>query len=163
MTDWILLFIREVSFTIWLGGLIAIDCIETPSRFRTPELTRAQAVAVGRRVFAAFNRVEIFLGLLVLSSTLPLVLREDAARGAGSFHGRASVICVCLMLLPALAQLLKLRPRLTELSRTLDLAKQDRSGPLFAEMRRLHQAYIASDILKIAAGLVALGFRSLAR
>ena len=161
--DWILPLIREVSFTVWLGGLITIDCIETPARFRTPELTRAQIVAVGRQVFAAFNRAEVILGLLALSSTLLLILREDEARFIGSFRGRAPVVCICLMLILALAQSLKLRPRLAELSRKLDLADQDRSGPRFAEMRRLHRAYIAFDLLKIAAGLVALGFRSLAR
>jgi hypothetical protein len=52
---------------------------------------------------------------------------------------------------------------MTELSQALDLVNLDESDPRHAEMRRLHRAYIALDIVKMATGIVVLGFRSLAR
>jgi uncharacterized membrane protein len=163
MTDWFLLLFRDLCFTIWLGGLIAIDCIEAPARFRTPELTRAQLVAVGRQVFAAFNRAEILLGTFAFVSSLLLILREEDARFICSVCSRAAISCLLVMMLIALAQMLKLRPRLTELSRSLDLMNRDDGDPRFSEMRRLHRGYVALDIVKMAAGIVAVGFWALAR
>jgi hypothetical protein len=69
MTDWLVLLFRDLCFTIWLGGLIAIDCIEAPARFRTPGLTRAQLVAVGGR-----SSPRSFV------SSLLLILREEDAQ-----------------------------------------------------------------------------------
>lgn len=163
MLDWILLFARDLNFTIWLGGLIAIDCIEAPARFRTPELDRNQIVAVGRQVFAAFNRAEILMGVMLMILSLLLLERADGAEFTDLVSGRATIACIGLMALIALVQFLKLRPRMAEISQSLDLVNRDESDPRRAEIRRLHRVYIALDITKIATGLVALGFWSLAR
>jgi uncharacterized membrane protein len=163
MMNWLLLLFRDLSFTIWLGGLIAIDCIEAPARFRTPELTRAQIVAVGRQVFAAFNRAEILLGTFASVSSLLLILREEDDGFILSVCSYAAIACLCVMMLIALAQMFKLRPRLTELSRSLDLLNRGDGDPRFSEMRQLHRGYVALDVVKMAAGIVAVGFWSLAR
>jgi uncharacterized membrane protein len=161
--DWILLFVRDLNFAIWLGGLIAIDCIEAPARFRTPALDRNQIVAVGRQVFAAFNRAEILMGVTLMSVSLLLLLRSDGAKFLDFLSGWLTLACIGLMALIALVQFLKLRPRMTALSEALDLVNRDESDPRYAEMRRLHRVYIALDIMKMATGIVALGFWSLAR
>lgn len=161
--DWILLYVRDLNFAIWLGGLIAIDCIEAPARFRTPMLDRNQIVAVGRQVFAAFNRAEILMGVTLMIVSLLLLSRADGANFLDLLSGWMAIACIGLMALIALIQFLKLRPRMVEISQALDLVNRDESDPRHAKMRRLHRAYIALDIAKMATGMVALGFWSLAR
>jgi hypothetical protein len=143
--------------------LIAIDLIEAPARFRTPELNRNQIVAVGRQVFVAFNRAEILMGVTLMILSLWLLARADGAEFTDLISGRATLACIGVMSLIALAQFLHLRPRMTELSRALDLVHRDDADPRYAEMRRLHRLYVALDVAKMATGLVALGFWSLAR
>jgi hypothetical protein len=126
-------------------------------------LDRNQIVAVGRQVFAAFNRAEILMGATLMLVSLVLLLRADGARFLDLVSGWMSIACLGLMALIALFQFLKLRPRMAEIGRTLDLINRDESDPRHAEIRRLHRAYIALDIAKIATGIVALGFWSLAR
>ena len=53
MIDWVLIFTRDLALAVWLGGLIVIDFVETPARFRVWAINRNQVVAVGRKVFAA--------------------------------------------------------------------------------------------------------------
>jgi uncharacterized membrane protein len=163
MLDWVLLYARELHFTIWLGGLIVIDCIEAPARFRTPELNRNQIVAVGRQVFAAFNRAEIYLGTTLMTLSLLVWWRAEDAAFLAHASGRLSLLCIAVMTLIALVQFVKLRPRMTAISTALDLVERDERDPRYDEMRRLHRAYLALDIVKMAAGLIALGFWSLAR
>jgi uncharacterized membrane protein len=163
MTEWLLILFRDLSFTVWLGGLIAIDCIEAPARFRTPELTRAQIVAVERQVFAAFNRAEILLGIFASVSSLLLILQEEDEGFIRSVCTHTAITCLCLMMLIALVQMFKLRPppdRVEPLARS---GESDGGDNRFAEMRRLHRGYIALDIVKMAAGIVTIGFWSLVR
>ncbi|MDQ3803436.1 MAG: hypothetical protein M3416_06345, partial [Acidobacteriota bacterium] len=69
MIDWVLTFARELALAVWLGGLIVIDFVETPARFRVPGLNRNQVVAVGREVFAAFNRTEVLVGAALVAAS----------------------------------------------------------------------------------------------
>lgn len=52
----------------WVGINLGVGLVATPARFATPGLSRELAIAVGREVFTALNRVELALlvGLLVL-------------------------------------------------------------------------------------------------
>jgi hypothetical protein len=95
--------------------------------------------------------------------SLLMLVRADGAEFLDFVSGRMTIACIGVMTLIALVQFLKLRPRMTEISRVVDLVNRDESDPRYAEMRRLHRAYIALDVAKMAAGLVALGFWSLAR
>src|SRR5262245_26321709 len=154
--DWVLLFVRDLNLAIWLGGLIVIDCIEAPARFRTPGLDRNQIVAVGRQVFAAFNRAEILIGTTLMFVSILLALRADGLEFLELLARRVTIVCVGLMAMIALVQSLKLRPRMTKISQSLDLVNRDDSDPRYAEMSQLHRVYIALDIAKIATGLVVL-------
>ncbi len=58
-----------------------IDFVETPAKFRVAEINRNQAVAVGRKVFAALNRLEIALGALLR------VVNSKILQCAGSVDG----------------------------------------------------------------------------
>jgi len=58
--------VRRLMLGLWVGGLAAIDLVETLVRLRTLELRRKEAVARGRRVFAAVNQLEVYIGLLLL-------------------------------------------------------------------------------------------------
>src|SRR4051812_20828498 len=73
MYEWTLVFARDCALAVWLGGLIVIDFVETPARFRVPAINRNQVVAVGQEVFAAFNRMETVVGALLLALSALLV------------------------------------------------------------------------------------------
>jgi hypothetical protein len=34
MADWLLTFARDLALAVWPGGLIVVDFVETPARFR---------------------------------------------------------------------------------------------------------------------------------
>ena len=54
---------------IWIGFLLAISLLETPVRSRTPDVTLADKLAIGHRVFHTLNRVEwlFLIGLATLA------------------------------------------------------------------------------------------------
>lgn len=150
--DWLLIFARDLALVVWLGGLIVIDFVETPARFRVAEINRNQVVAVGRAVFAAMGRVEVIVGALLLATCLLLSVRpETSPRSA-----RASALTVGVMWLFALIQFFWLRPRLTAVTQGLDLVNRSADEPRFRQLKKMHRAYTALDLLKIALGIVTL-------
>src|SRR5215210_1147548 len=107
--DWLLIFTRDFALALWLGGLIVIDFVEAPAKFRVAEINRNQAVAVGRAVFAALNHVEVIAGAILLATCVLLMLFGKApARFA-----QTVVALVSAMWLVALIQFFWLRPRMT--------------------------------------------------
>ena len=152
MIEWILLFTRDLALVVWLGGLIVIDFVETPAKFRTPEINRNQAVAVGRRVFAAFNRVEVIVGALLVAASLLLARRSSAA----PLGLPSPMVTVGLMWLVSLAQNFWIRPRMSALSSTLDLVNRAAEDVRYGELRRLHLAYVGLDLSKMGLGLITL-------
>jgi uncharacterized membrane protein len=153
MVDWALTFARDLALAVWLGGLIVIDFVETPARFRVAALGRNQVVAVGRAVFAAFNRTEVMAGSLLIATGALLV----AHAGVASYSSVAAVTAVGLMWLVALAQYFWARPRMSAVTTGLDLENRYREDARFYALRRWHKTYVALDFLKVALGLVALG------
>jgi uncharacterized membrane protein len=152
MIEWILEFTRDLAFIVWLGGLIVIDFVETPAKFRTPEINRNQAVAVGRQVFAAFNRVEVIAGALLLATSVLLA----RLTGAAPFGLPSLIVLVGLMWVVALAQNFWIRPRMSALSSALDLVNRATEDTRYGELRGLHVVYVALDLSKIALGLIVL-------
>jgi uncharacterized membrane protein len=153
MIDWVLTFARDLALAVWLGGLIVIDFVETPARFRVPSLNRNQVVAVGRAVFAAFNRMETLVGgaLVVVSALL-------ASRAASvSNKSIVAVTSVSAMWLVALAQYFWARPRMSALTKELDLVNRRLNDARFRALTRWHKTYVALDVVKAALGLAALG------
>jgi hypothetical protein len=58
---------------IWLGMVLAISFLEAPLKFRAPGVTVRLGLGIGRVVFAALNRVELAL-LLVVAGALAALL-----------------------------------------------------------------------------------------
>jgi uncharacterized membrane protein len=156
LTHWVLTFLQALLFVIWLGGVIVIDFVEAPARFRVAEITRTQAVAVGRKVFAALNRVEMFVGTALVAISAWLWFAQRTSRMLDEFCTQLALGAVALMLLIAAAQFFHIRPRLTELSTRLNTAPEH--SALQQETRRVHRLYVALDVIKIALGLMSLGF-----
>lgn len=150
--DWIILFARDLALAVWLGGLIVIDFVETPAKFRVKEINRNQAVAVGREVFAALNRLETILGALLVAASAILVRQASVV----SFNAQAAVGSVGVMWLIALAQYFWARPRITELARNLDLVNRAPGDARYDRLRQWHKTYVTLDVLKMALGLTAL-------
>ncbi|TSE05776.1 hypothetical protein [Aquimarina algiphila] len=48
---------------IWVGFLLAISFMEAPLKFQAPSVTTAIGVDIGKIVFGALNKVEIFFSL----------------------------------------------------------------------------------------------------
>jgi uncharacterized membrane protein len=153
MADWALTFARDLALAVWLGGLIVIDFVETPARFRVSAVTRNQVVAVGRAVFAAFNRTEAVVGALLIVASALLVTRA----GTISHKSVAGVAGVGVMWLTALAQYFWARPRMSAVTQDLDLVERYRDDARFYALRRWHKTYVALDFLKVALGLAAIG------
>lgn len=135
--------LRRLLLALWVGGLAAIDFVETPVRFGTKEVDRNQIVAIGRRVFAAVNRLEVLLGLVLL----PLVARKDA---------RAVRWSVLTMWSAAVTQYALVQPRMQRVASGLDFVERDPLDSRYRQQRQLHRPYVALDALKLAAGVWAI-------
>jgi hypothetical protein len=135
--------LRRLVLSLWVGGLATIDLVETPTRFTVKEVDRNQIIAIGQRVFAATNRMEVGLGMLLL----PL-LRDKDAQAA-----RRKIVPMWII---ALGQLIVLQPKLLHAGEGLDYTDHDRSDPRFAQHRRLHRAYVGLDALKLILGVWAI-------
>lgn len=132
--------LHRLAQSLWTGGIVAIDAVATPARFRTEGLDRNQLGRVGRSVFGAFNTYELGLGAVSL-----LTLRRSG------WWRRAAVTA---MAGAALTQAAVLRPRMRRLGRALDFEAEDREAdPRHAEFRRLHDLYVRLDVVKLGLGL----------
>ena len=153
MIDWALTFARDLALAVWLGGLIVIDFVETPARFRVPAINRNQVVAVGQKVFAALNCTEAIIGAPLITVSALLLSRAETV----SHKSLAAVISVGVMWLVALAQYFWARPRMSAVTKDLDLMNRRGEDVRFHTLRRWHKTYVALDFVKIALGLAALG------
>jgi uncharacterized membrane protein len=154
MIDWSLIFMRDLALAVWLGGLIVIDFVEAPAKFKVPDINRNQAVAVGRAVFAALLRLEVALGLLLV--IIHLLARSRAATDALALRWQTSLLVFALMLAIVLLQKGWAIRRIQQASEGVDLVARATSAEVFSRMKRWHFVYVAGDLLKIALGLGAL-------
>ena len=153
MIEWLLMFARELALAVWLGGLIVIDFVETPARFRVTAIDRNQVVAVGREVFAAFNRTEVFIGAALVAVSALIAGRAPTV----SQKSQAAFIGVVVMWLVALLQYFWASPRMSAATRGLDLVNRQPRDARYGVLRRWHKTYVALDFIKMALGLAALG------
>ncbi len=121
----------------WLGMVLGISFLETPLKFQAPGITLPLGLGIGRLVFRALNATEITLATVLLAALLAY---------RPGFAGWA-LLGISGALLATQTGLL--RPRLDR--RAAQIITGDTPPP-----SRLHLAYIALEILKVAA-LVALG------
>jgi uncharacterized membrane protein len=152
MLEWMLMFARDLALAVWLGGLIVIDFVETPARFRVTALNRNQVVAIGREVFAAFNRTETIVGALLLAVSALLLMRAPVV----SHKSQVAAVSVGAMWLVALLQYFWARPRMSAVTKELDLVDRQPGDARFDVLRRWHKTYVALDLVKMALGLAAL-------
>jgi uncharacterized membrane protein len=147
---WLLIFVRDSCLAIWLGGLLVIDFVETPIRFRTPGISKEQATAFGSRLFATFGRIQLGIGTVLLGASIAIVRRASFAR-----IDVVELILVAAMLFFAFIQAVFLTPRM--LARmTLVGSENPNDGGLRRHFRTLHMAYVSLDILKVLVGLALL-------
>jgi hypothetical protein len=62
---------------VWLGMVLAISFLEAPLKFRAPGITLALGLGIGRLVFAALNRVEVVLAVVIVIGAAPGRARSD--------------------------------------------------------------------------------------
>lgn len=121
---------------VWLGMVLAISFLETPLRFRAPNVTLPIGLGIGRLVFRALNTVEVAFALVILAIVV-----------AGPMPVR--IIVAFAVAFAALAvQLIAVRPRLTRRS---DQVLAGSEGP----RSRGHWAYVGLEAVKVVALLAA--------
>ncbi len=119
---------------LWLGLVVGISFIETPLKFRAPEITLERGLGIGRIVFHALNGVELVIGgLLLLALFLGSVDVGALARWA--------IVLACVALL---VQVLVLRP-------TLDRRLDARVAGEVVQPSAHHVVYIGLEVAKVGA------------
>lgn len=136
-----MIVLSAATFT-WLGMVLAISFLEAPLKFRAPGITLPLGLGIGRIVFAALNRVEVAL-LLVLCVALVAGPRPPAL---------VALVGVLAVLLGA--QLGLVRPALRRRSERV-LAGED------VPRSRQHLVYVALELVKVVV-LVTIGATALA-
>ena len=131
-----------VCFT-WAGMSAGISMIATPARFTAISITRPVALDVGRVVFAALNKAELFALVLLLI----IVRVSGRSRELWAWCG--------ILILIVLAQGVWLIPELA--SRTDIIMAGGEPPPSWA-----HAIYSSLELVKIGL-LLFLGFSSLAK
>ncbi|MGJ6963361.1 hypothetical protein ACSDR0_15760 [Streptosporangium sp. G11] len=127
---------------VWLGMVLAISFLEAPLKFRAPGMTTKIGLGIGRLVFRALNMVEVVLAVALLS-----VMGVEFAVVSGLPPvGAVGPVAVAIVTLAV--QLAVVRPRLARRSDRI-LAGRD------APRSKGHHAYIALEVVKVVALLVA--------
>lgn len=117
---------------VWSGMVLAISFIETPLKFRAPDVTLKIGLGIGRLVFRALNSVEVVLALVLLSA----VMVENPPRNVA--------ITEAVAVSALLVQLAVVRPRLKRRS-DLVLAGGD------APRSHTHYLYVGLELVKLSA------------
>src|SRR3954463_7744452 len=115
--------------------VLAISFIETPLKFRAPGVTLQIGLGIGRLVFRALNACELVLGAALL--------------GSFAVHRPTTgvALAAAVSILPLVAQVLVVRPRL---SRRSDAVLAGGEGP----RSRAHWAYVGLETVKVIALLI---------
>jgi hypothetical protein len=120
---------------VWLGMVLAISFLETPLKFRAPNVTLQIGLGIGRLVFRALNTVEVGFALVILAI---VAAGPTPARVAAAFYVALAALAI---------QLIAVRPRLTRRSDQV-LAGLD------APRSRGHYAYVGLEVVKVVALLI---------
>lgn len=120
--------LQRILPPIWLGMVCAI-AMEAQLKFQAPNITRELGLGIGKLVFMALNRVELFLAILLLASFFIFV------------SARKTQIIFSAILLILLAQTFWLIPNLIE---RIDLITSGQTPP----DSPFHLFYIGFEICK---------------
>jgi hypothetical protein len=128
---------------LWLGMVLAISFIEAPLKFRAPGVTLQIGLGIGRLVFRALNSVEVVLAVILLAVI------------AINPPSQAPIVAAGVGVAALAVQLLVVRSMLSRRS-SMVLATAGVPTPTDSSRRsRAHYGYVATEIVKIAALLVA--------
>jgi len=131
--------VRQRILVLWAGIAIGVAFLATPAKFLAPSLTLPAALDVGRHTFAIYNRAE--LALLVLLVVIGLASRAPRRWYLALTVPGAIVILQAVWLIPMLD----------------DRVATILAGGTVPQESNLHAAYIAAELIKIAA-LAGFGF-----
>lgn len=121
---------------VWLGMVVGIAFIESPLKFRAPNVTLQIGLGIGRLVFRALNTVEgIFAGVLVVL----LIVTPPAT---------PIIVAFAVAMTMLLLQLAAVRPRLNKRS---DQVLAGYEGP----RSHAHYVYVGLELIKLTALLIA--------
>lgn len=128
--------VSVASAFVWLGMVLAISFLETPLKFRAPDVTLRIGLGIGRLVFRALNTCEA-----VLAAALVISL---ALAPTSTVVWVAAGIAVAALLV----QVLAVRQAL---SRRTDATLAGAEGP----RSHAHFWYVGLEIVKVIAVLIA--------
>ena len=116
---------------IWFGMIAAISFMEAPLKFQAPGITLPLGLGIGRLIFFALNKIEIFLALIFILS-LP---------GSSAFSRAATISFGCIVLI-LLGETFWLLP-------VLDVRAEQVIRGTAEPFSNLHLFYIALDAAKL--------------
>jgi hypothetical protein len=135
--------IATLIAALWWGGLVTIDFIETPSRFRTPNVKRDAVFSIGRQVFRDFSYVQLVYGVLVIIVSV-----------LGGAEIVIPLVALFMLILTALNVFL-LEPALRQVREGVEEITED--TPEHARYQNLHRSYMVADIFKAVLGAILIG------
>jgi len=115
----------------WMGMVLALSFIETPLKFRAPNVTLPIGLGIGRLVFDALGRIELVLGLVLALSFVAIGSVTSVAWAA-----------LALIWIVVLGQRFVLRPRLA--GRTDAVIRGEQVPPA-----TYHLWFVALDVIKV--------------
>lgn len=102
MNDLLLLEIGLVATILWIGFVSAISFMEAWLKFRAPGITLQMGLGIGKLVFRALNKVEIFLALIIGVTSFLLQHSWDELQYVFYFIAISILFLQTFWLLPAL-------------------------------------------------------------
>ena len=121
---------------VWSGMLLGISFIETPLKFRAPDVTVRIGLGIGRLVFRALNTAEVVLASMLLGAAM-------IERPPSSVVATGAIAVMALVV-----QLVGVRPRLTQRSNLVLAGTQ-------VPRSRAHYVYVGFELVKLGALLAA--------
>lgn len=122
---------------VWVGMIVAISFIETPLKFRAPDVTLKIGLGIGRLVFRGLNIAEGVLAILVV---IGLILGDPSL---------ASIVGGAVAVVALVIQVVGVRPALTR--RSDRVLAGDETGP----RSHVHLVYVGFEVVKLVALVVA--------
>jgi len=128
--------VATATIFVWLGMVVAISFLEAPLKFRAPGVTLRIGLGIGRLIFRALNTAELVFAMI-------------AAAALFTHHTPTTLdVALSIAVTALLLQLVLVRPLLSK--RTTEVLAGDEG-----ERSRAHYAYIALELVKVVALVIA--------
>lgn len=139
------IFMLTLVALIWLGMLLGVSALATPIKFQAVSLTLPVALDVGQTTFAAFNKMEWLLSVLLILAVMLSRLKPTSVPVLLTATAVVVVLLQTLWLLPAL---------------DVRVAAVIAGEPMPSS--QLHNLYVVAEGIKLLA-LVVIGVGALLR